>query len=38
VGDVLGTVNEFIGGTVDSLGEAVSGVTPGGSDSAPNDG
>ncbi|MFB6118146.1 hypothetical protein [Halosegnis sp.] len=30
VGDILETINDFLSGSVDSLGKAVSGLTPGG--------
>lgn len=30
VGDILGSVRSFIGGSIDNLGEAVSDLTPGG--------
>jgi hypothetical protein len=30
VGEVLGAVNGFLSGSIDALGEAVSGLTPGG--------
>jgi hypothetical protein len=32
VSDVHGAIGDFLGGAVDSLGDAVSGVTPGGDD------
>lgn len=30
VGDVLGAIRSFLDGSIDRLGEAVSGLTPGG--------
>lgn len=35
VGDVLGSVTDFLSGSVDHLGEVVRSITPGGSGDAP---
>lgn len=32
VGDILGSIRSFLDGSIDQLGDAVSGLTPGGSE------